>query len=108
MADLISREAAKEEILSWAVRITSPNNLSTADTMYVLDALPAVDAVEVVRCKDCERMSEKYGEYVCSHALPTKSLTQYFVMGTDILAIVQPDDFCSRGKRREENAGKTV
>lgn len=81
MADLISREAAKEEILSWAVRITSPNNLSTADTMYVLDTLPAVDAVEVVRCKDCEQMIEK--GWCSLHGAP-----------------MTRNDFCSYGKRR--------
>ena len=44
--DLISRKAAKEEIRTWAVRINDPANLSTADTMTVLDTLPTVDAVE--------------------------------------------------------------
>ena len=43
MADLIDRQAAKEEILSWAVRILDPRNLSTEDTMYVLDNLPTID-----------------------------------------------------------------
>ena len=48
--DLISRKTAKEEILNWAVRINDRANLSTADTMMVLDTLPAVDQIfELVR-----------------------------------------------------------
>lgn len=90
MADLISREAAKEEILSWAVRIYDPKNLSTADTMYVLDSLSSVDAVEVVRCRDC--------------AVPHNKWT-----GCPMLnGIVTPPDFyCGFGERREEKEANT-
>lgn len=42
--DLISRSAAKDEILSWAVIINKPHLLSKEDTLHVLDTLPAVDA----------------------------------------------------------------
>lgn len=49
--DLISRSAAKDEILSWAVIINKPHLLSKEDTLHVLDTLPAVDAEKV-----CEQM----------------------------------------------------
>lgn len=52
-SDLISRSKAKEEILARARGITNPKILSTEDTMTVLDMMKGVDAVEVVRCKDC-------------------------------------------------------
>lgn len=44
-----------------------------------------VDAVEVVRCKDCKYLmfSDMYGE--CEN----------------LLRIVRPDDFCNEGERKE-------
>lgn len=44
--DLISRSAAKEEILSWAVCLDKPHLLRKDDTIHVLDTMPAVDAVD--------------------------------------------------------------
>ena len=46
--DLISRSAAKEEILSWAVCLDKPHLLRKDDTLPVLDMIPAVDAVDAV------------------------------------------------------------
>ena len=46
--DLISRSAAKEEILSWAVCLDKPQLLRKDDTLHVLDMIPAVDAVDAV------------------------------------------------------------
>ena len=88
--DLISRSAAKDEILSWAVCIFRPNLLSKDDTMFVLDKLPAVDAVEVVRCKDCIAF---IGE--------TKSVFQHCAYSG---MNVGKDDFCSCGERRDDDA----
>ena len=44
------------------------------------------DEVEIVRCKDCKYLmfSDCYGECKRNH-----------------LGIVRPDDYCSRGKRKE-------
>ena len=74
------------------------NGLTMACSM-VLNA-PYADVVEVVRCKDCKRCVQFENELICNHALPTKSLAQYLQMGTNIMAIVKPDDFCSYGERR--------
>ena len=48
--------------------------------------LEAEDVVEVVRCRDCRHItfSDCYGE-----------------CGKGYLGIVQPNDFCSRGERKE-------
>lgn len=48
---------------------------------------PTVDAVEVVRCRDCKNImfSDCYGECGKGH-----------------MGIVRPDDFCSYGERKEE------
>jgi hypothetical protein len=107
MADLIDRAAAHKMMVHlkryvWTSPVSTERRVTvdSDDVNFGLDKLPTVDAVEVCRCKDCKRMVEKDGVYVCNHALPTKYLTQYIEMGTDILAIVQPDDFCSCGERR--------
>lgn len=55
------------------------------DAKQIADA-PTVDAVEVVRCKDCKYLmfSDCYGECGQGH-----------------MGIVRPDDFCSYGERKE-------
>ena len=50
---------------------------------YLIDRIPAVDAVEVVRCKDC-----KYGR---------KMITCFFCAMTG--TTMEADDFCSYGER---------
>ena len=61
-----------------------------------------VDAVEVVRCKDCRHCTVTCDGMVCENALPTKRMMDYFIYGSTILARVKPDDFCSHGERREK------
>lgn len=82
MADLISREAAKEAVkyVPWC------DWKAVGDS---LDSLSAVDAVEVVRCKDCE-----WGG---------KCEVECLLREIDKI----PDPYCAAGKRREEN-GKTT
>ena len=63
--EYIEREAAKRELLSWAVSINHPEYLIKDDTLHIIDSIPAADAVEVVRCKDCKhRYSDSWCEYV--------------------------------------------
>lgn len=66
MSDLISREeaveAVKNEMLSWLEG-------DSYDYRKVVDAimdLPTIDAVEVVRCKDCKWGKEVCGNIECS------------------------------------------
>jgi hypothetical protein len=56
----------------------------------LLEAAPKIDAVRVVRCKDCEYSYESIGYIICSH-------------GVCCECIVQPDFYCAEGKRRNEN-----
>lgn len=58
--------------------------------LEAIDSAPTVDAVEVVRCKDCEYSYESIGYIICSH-------------GVCCECIVQPDFYCAEGKRRNEN-----
>lgn len=59
--------------------------------LTMVDSAPTIDAVPVVRCKDCE-----YGEqadefsYICNN-------------GAWVHLFCWADDFCSRGIRREKN-----
>lgn len=47
MAEYIEREAAKDELLSWAVCINHPEHLMREDAIYVLDDIPAADVAPV-------------------------------------------------------------
>ena len=63
-----------------------------------------VDAVEVVRCKDCkfsgpyERMDGRTG-YCCLHIL--HSFTYGQTWDRVFNPVKEPDDFCSYGERKE-------
>lgn len=87
MADLIDRAAAKRLLVS-------DYAYAAADE---IDKLPAVDAVEVCRCKDCKhaREMDKYEKklYMDECVVCTKLSTSYHSV------IVMPDDFCSHGER---------
>ena len=57
------------------------------DLMAAIADIPTVDAVEVVRCKDCKHLGFKgLCDSVCNRKM---------------VGIVKPDDFCSYGERRE-------
>lgn len=62
-------------------------------TDKIIDDIPAADVVPVVRCKDCKHLmfSDCYGECRAGN-----------------IGIVRPNDFCSRGKRKDDkNAQNT-
>ena len=70
---------------------TSPlNEWETWGVLAAIEKQPPIDAVPVVRCKDCE-----YGEqadkssYICNN-------------GAWVHLFCWEDDFCSRGIRREK------
>lgn len=91
MNDLISRAAAKEAIRN---RIRG-GATELARIFKEIDNVPAVDAVSVVRCKDC-----KYWDISCK--------SQYFD-GWCFCGIqsnsAPPHWFCADGERREGNNG---
>ncbi len=82
MADLISREAALAILHECGGdEITPPNMIEMRGRMH---RLPAVDAVEVVRCKDC--------------------VTHGNCLTEDTFRIARIENpYCCGGKRREEN-----
>ena len=65
---------------------------SERDVVDMLESRPTVDAVEVVRCKNCRFCDPENKR--CSHPMST------------MLPIRRnPEDFCSYGERRVDNAG---
>ena len=70
-------------------RIAHPNayHLTTYATLILREA-PTVDAVEVVRCRECKHCDPENGH--CDHP-----------MGTAAPLKRKPDDFCSYGERKE-------
>lgn len=65
------------------------------DAMCLIDDATTVDAVEVVRCKDCKY----WGQDVCSYTGDDES----FCTNPDGLDnYAHPDDFCSYGERRTD------
>lgn len=64
----------------------------------VINGIPAADAVSVVRCKDCKHY-RNYPNGMCYlHTEPKENERGY----SGEAVCVEPDDFCSYGKRREE------
>lgn len=61
------------------------DELEGLDAEFLASDIPAVDAVPVVRCKDCEHYSGSSG--LCNIYLRFS-------------IAVRPDDFCSHGGRR--------
>lgn len=91
MADLIDRAAL--EIDAWE---------RLSDAVCALEKAPAVDAVEVVRCKDCECWNEEnkggratLGTLVCACDNWSNQEDGYS-------RYTRPDDFCSCGERRTD------
>ena len=59
----------------------------------LIEKAPTVDAVPVVRCKDCE--------YSCKDA-NGRTCEGYWYELSEFAVAVQDDDFCSHGKRKED------
>lgn len=95
--DLISRSALLPAIESYFEPINPdhPMTLTIEQIREVLNLLPAVDAVEVVRCEDCKYFTDKG---VCTFYSVFKNDGSYLLM-----QLMDDDDFCSYGERKESN-----
>lgn len=74
------------------------NKLATVQTLGeaygIIQGMPNVDAVPVVRCRDClywQKSSLFRGHTVCRYVL-------------DCSVVRREDDFCSRGERKDGEA----
>lgn len=84
MSDLIRRDAVIDALLLEFPQINMPI------VQIALERVPAVDAVEVVRCGNCEYWKKRF--------VNSKGFVICPASGMNITA----DDFCSYGERREE------
>lgn len=85
MARLIDADRALEIVRGQGFAHPNAYYLTNYAKLILREA-PTVDAVEVVRCRDCKHLmfSDFYGE--CKRGN---------------LGIVNPDDFCSYGERKD-------
>jgi hypothetical protein len=96
---LIYADVAKKMILSHANEFSDVLNrrekaLLIGGGTSCIDKCPTINAVEVVRCKDCIH----YEMGVCLKIYSDGAVSEYAWQERN------PDDFCSYGERREENA----
>lgn len=102
MADLIDRGALLEDLKARHDYVMADEGVSKRFKWYeaicnhaivnAVQTAPAVDAVEVCRCKDCKHFAP------CDEVdgVSWTGFCNYGVFHTD------EDDFCSRGERRRE------
>ena len=90
--DLISRSALKSFYCKCCNILHSeePCEPSECNVMVALDELPVVDAVKVVRCKDCIYATAEGGDLYCDGPI-------------GIFGTVGFNDFCSYGERRSDD-----
>ena len=84
---LIDADRALEIVRRQGVAHPNAYHLTNYATLILREA-PTVDAVEVVRCRECKHCDPE--NYHCDHP-----------MGTAAPLKRKPDDFCSYGKRKE-------
>lgn len=110
MADLIDKEVLLKEVESRIMWSLSYNALYEA-----IQEAPAVNAVEIVRCKDCKwyepctewGIDDTTGRRDHSKIIKKpygECMGQDFNFTEDGYLRVGDDHFCSYGERREENA----
>lgn len=87
---LIDADALLNYIDVGHLRPPSEACFSELDVKNMIDKSPTIDAVEAVRCKDCEKqfMPDCPLQYIEKHA-------QIFVCQND-------NDYCSYGERKED------
>lgn len=97
MDNLISREAAIAELMKMVEQHMTESArgdyLHYTGVKAMLEYLPAVDAVPVVRCEDCEY------SYYARNRVPSERATVCDLDGRD----VPLDWYCAHGERRKKD-----
>lgn len=82
-------------------KVVEYSHQSTKTIGKALDATPTVDAVAVVRCKDCRWWDKKDGaNYGYCHAAKHGHFSKHWEIS--IYRTYQPDFYCADGERRSE------
>ena len=87
MSRLIDADSALEIVRNRGIAHPNAYHLTNYATLILREA-PTVDAVEVVRCRECKHCDPE--NHHCDHH-----------MGTAAPLRRKPDDFCSYGERKE-------
>ena len=100
--EYIEREAAKRELLLWAVSINHPEYLIKDDALHIIDSIPAADAVEVLRCRDCKYWGDEAGKLQHSDGVlfARCKVHNYLIDGRHTGWCPTENDFCSYGERK--------
>ena len=92
MDDLISRATVIAEVEQWAEH--GYEVLHWTGIKAMLEVQPAVDAVPVVRCRNC-----KYSDVIYDTTLDTMPLKCLDIRYGGVM----PDWYCEHGERRDDN-----
>ena len=106
MDDLISRKAAIDYLMTnmnW--HDEDGYTVDDADDKHaiitdLINGIPAVDAVPVIRCKDCKHFETYKGCHGRCNRHSTLALNGKFYSHTHW---TNEDDYCSSGERREQD-----
>lgn len=88
MADLIDRDSLRDYLRSvWGCGNTDNTVIWYGDVLAAINDFPSVDAVPVVRCKDCifKREKREFGDLKC------------IILGMPM----RFDNFCSYGEKND-------
>ena len=101
--EYIEREAAKRELLSWAVCMNHPEYLMRDDALHIIDSIPAADVVKVLRCRDCKYWGDEAGKLQHSDGVlfARCKVHNYLIDGRHTGWCPTENDFCSYGERKE-------
>ena len=101
--EYIEREAAKRELLSWAVSINHPEYLIKDDALHIIDSMPTADVAEVLRCRDCKYWGDEDGKLQHSDGVlfARCKVHNYLIDGRHTGWCPTENDFCSYGERKE-------
>ena len=93
MARLIDADALLEIYKKWIPQLASPKDdgdrRGVETCITVLKGAPNVDAVEVVRCKDCIRRYD------------TDECPMCYLSGGQYVEYTSDDGYCDRGERKD-------
>lgn len=102
---LIDADAMKRYIDCGHLRSPTETCFSELDVVRMLDRQPTIDAVEVVRCKDCVHAGAFPNAY--AERRFEGGMNCYLCRGDDgygiaNVSVVYPDGYCDDGVRREQ------
>ena len=101
--EYIEREAAKRELLSWAVCMNHPEYLMKDDALHIIDSIPAADVAEVTRCRECKYWGDEAGKLQHSDGVlfARCKAHNYLIDGRHTGWCPTENDFCSYGERKD-------